>query len=230
VLDWDPSSQVARLEANDLAALEVGATLTDSRIGDPRKIRDLEIRLKGDSVRVLAWCGGGSTNLGRLPRLLQALVQRITEGPLWGSYRYRVVSMAPDGRVNLQVVRKADGIPDLLPVPVWPGIAGAHAELAAGAEVLVEFEGGDRGAPYVAHFTPKGGGGFVPESLSLCGGTRPAAAVGDQVTIFISPGVPIPITGMVGVGPAQSPFVGTATFSTPMMGVIGTGSARVNVP
>jgi hypothetical protein len=230
VLDWDPESHLATLAGDDLARLEVGASLVDERIGAPKQIRDLEIRIAGSAVRAYAWCGGGEDALGRLPRLLRAIVQRVTEGPLWGAYRYKVVSMAPDGRVNLQVVRKSSGVPDLLPVTQWPGVAGAYAELADGAEVLVEFEEGDRGRPFIAHFTPRDGGGHSPESISFCGGSRPGAGVGDRVEIFASTGVPIAFTGMVGVPPAATPLVGTFILTAPLMGVISTGSSRVRFP
>lgn len=86
--------------------------------------------------------------------------------PFVGLTRYRVVKMAGD-RAELQVVRKASGLPDVLPVAMHPGLAGTWAELAQGAEVLVTFIEGDPGLPIVTHFTPKGDGGFVPVKASV---------------------------------------------------------------
>jgi hypothetical protein len=92
--------------------------------------------------------------------------------------------------------------------------------------VLVEFEEGNRGKPFVSHFTPVGGGGFVPVSVALCGGTRPAAAVGSGVTIFMTPGTPVAVTGTVG----GAPFAGTAVFAAPLRGVISDGTPLVRIP
>jgi hypothetical protein len=131
------------------------------------------------------------------------------------------VSMAPDGRVNLQAVRKAAGLPDVLPVAQWPGLAGSHAELAQGAEVLVEFIEGDRTMPIVTRYVGKDGPGFVPVSVSLCGGESPVARVGDFVDITIPAGVIIP-----GFNSGGGPF----TVSPPglrLIGFIQSGAAKV---
>jgi len=229
VLDWDPGARVAVLEADDLASLEVGATLTDERIGDPTVIQELVLTGSGAAVRALAWCGGDG-RAGRAAWLVRSIVARLAgaAGPakLFGSYRYRVAGMHPDGRVNLSVVSKATGLPALLPVRMWPGVAGAHAELKPGTEVLVEFEEGDRGRPFVGRFAPKDGAGFVPEVVRLCEGTRGAAGVGDSVDIFVDPGVPIAVTGELdGV-----PFVGAMTIATPLIGIIGAGTSKVMIP
>jgi hypothetical protein len=226
VLDWDPATQRAVFEADDLSTLSAGVEIVDDRVGAGKKLRELEVRIQGSTVRAFGRCESAGPSYGRLSRVLKAIVRRHTEGPLWGTYRYRVASMAPDKRVNLQVARKSSGVPDVLPVKMWPGLAGADVTLAQGAEVLVEFEEGDRGKPFVSHFTPVGGDGFVPVSVSLCGGTRPAAAVGSGVTIFMTPGTPVAVTGTVG----GAQFVGTAVFAAPLRGVISDGSPRVRIP
>jgi hypothetical protein len=225
VIDWQPENQTATLEADELAKLSVGATITDPRLGGPRVIRELTVRLDGETVRAFGWCGEGA-NGGRLARAVRALVARTTEGPLWGTYRYQVVSMAAGGRVNLRAARRASGVPDLLPLTAWPGIPGASFELEQGAAVLVEFEEGDRGKPFISHFAPAGSVGFVPVSLALCGGTRPAAGVGDEVTVFMTPGTPVPVSGML----SGAPFSGVATFSSSLRAVITSGSPLVRIP
>lgn len=225
VLDWLPSSKTATIDGEDLTLVHPGYTITDERIGGTQTIREVEVRLEGATVRVYAWCGGLDAKAARLPRLLAALVQHVAEGPLWGSYRYRVVSQNSDGRLNLQAVNKASGVPDLLPLTPWPGIPGATFEITEGSEVLVEFEGGNRGKPFVSKFDQS-----VPVSLSLCGGTRPASGVGDEVTVFMSTS-PVMLVGTV-TPPTGTPmqFTGTGVFDTPLLGIITTGTQKVKLP
>jgi hypothetical protein len=92
--------------------------------------------------------------------------------------------MLTDGRVDLQAVNKASGVPDLRYVSAWPGVAGAHAKLAPGAEVLVEFIEGDRAQPILTGFGGKQAPGFVPVELVLGDPltATAAASVGDTVT------------------------------------------------
>lgn len=203
VLNFDPRSRVATIAVNSFAAIGVGSILTE-RLDAPQTIRDLEITLEGRSATVLAWCGDNVVGEGRLPGLLRTIFERLNDGKLWGKYKYRVYSMAPDGRVNLQIVNKATGLPDALPVSMWPGVAGAHAELAPGGEVLVEFIDGDRTQPIVTHFAGKTGVGHVPVSVALAGGTRLASAVGDTASVIF---------------PGSVPFAGTY-LGNPISGVL----------
>jgi hypothetical protein len=143
---------------------------------------------------------------------------------VFGLYRYRVVRMASDGRVELQAVRRIVGLPDLLPISQWPGVAGTHAELAPGTVVLVEFVEGDRGMPVITHFVGKDGSDFTPVSLVLGGiDGPPAARSGDAVEVLLPPAV---FSGTIGGAPAS----GVLTF--PLMktsGTITAGSAKVKI-
>lgn len=224
VLEYEPRTRMATLAAIDLAGLAPGLELRDERLAGPVVIRDLEFLIGGGSLRIRAWCGGGEESRGRLGGLLTSIARHAAGDRIWGKWRYRVLSMNPDGRVRLQAVSSAAGLPDVLPAPQWAGGAGVHAELTAGAEVLVEFVEGSPTMPIVTGFAPKGATGHVPESLSLCDGTRQVARVGDQVKVFMSPGIPVPITGTVG----GAPLAGTVIFATPLVGVIeGPGAPRV---
>lgn len=103
----------------------------------------------------------------RVLRAFRALVREaLPNYAFHGLYRYRVVRMAGH-RVDLQAVRKAPGLPNILPVPVHPGAAGLAAELSPGALVLVEFVEGDPGQPVVTHFSTKDDPGFLPVALAL---------------------------------------------------------------
>jgi hypothetical protein len=91
-----------------------------------------------------------------------------------GPRKYRVVRMSAD-RVELQIVNRALGLPDILPISQWPGAAGVWAQLQPGALVLVQFIDGDPSQPIVTHYEPKGGAGFRPVEMHLCAGSTGAS-------------------------------------------------------
>ena len=223
VLAHDPRTRIVTLAVDDPGDVAVGAILSE-RLDAPQTVRDLELHLDGGEFRITAWCGGSAGEPGRLAGLLQGIARRATDAPLLGKFRYRVVRMAPDGRVELQAVSKTAGLPDVKPISMWPGVAGAHAELTPGAEVLVEFIEGSRTMPIVTHFAGKDGVGFVPVTLTLGGSTgAPAARQGDAVEVLLPPAV---FSGTVGGAPAS----GVLTF--PMSkteGAITAGSGKVKV-
>lgn len=241
VLAFDPRTRVATLHVDDPAAVQVGSVITE-RLDGPQTVRELELHLEGKALRMMAWCGGSDVEHGRLAGILRAIAQRATDAQLLGKYRYRVLRMAGDGRVELQAVRKGAGLPDIMPVSMWPGVAGAHAELQPGAEVLVEFVEGDRTLPVITHFAGKDGAGFVPASLTLCGSEQAAARQGDLVQ---SGGVGTTIIiGLVGTGapPNQAVVAGVpypvsfaldplevGPLAAPLYGAIATGSPKVRV-
>lgn len=168
VLEFSPGDRVVVLAVDDLGSIGVGTTITE-RLDTPRTIRDLEIRVEADAVRVVAWCGGDVASRGRLPALLRSVVAKATDGRLFGLWKYRVVRMHSEDqdRVELQAVRRDAGLPDLGPTSLFPGIAGAHARLTPGAEVLVQFVEGDRRLPLVTHFAGVDGTGWAPVQLIL---------------------------------------------------------------
>lgn len=223
VLAFDPRSRVATLAVDDIGAVRIGSILTE-RLDAPQTVREIEVTITGtEAVRMNVWCGGTETSYAHLAGLLRAIATRATDQTLLGKYRYRVVRMASE-RVELQAVRKDAGLPDVLPLSMWPGVAGVHAELAPGAEVLVEFIEGDRAQPIVTHFAGKDGVGFVPVSLTLGGADgAPCARQGDTVDVLLPPAI---FSGVIGIVPAT----GVLTF--PMaktLGVITSGSGKVNV-
>jgi hypothetical protein len=237
VLAYDPLQRLVTLAVDDAAAIDIGSVLTDERLQGPQTVHEYEVRIdKGGPLRVLAWTGGDGSE-GRLASLLRSIVERATDGKLFGKYRYRVVRMVAD-RVELQAVRRGAGLPDVLPVSMWPGVAGAHAELAPGAEVLVEFVEGDRTQPIITHFAGKGGPGFVPVSLALCGGKQAVARQGDLVqsggvgaAIILTPvSGPSPPAILPGVPYLVSFSVDPAAvgpLAAPLYGAISTGSPKV---
>jgi hypothetical protein len=241
VLAHDPRTRIVTLAVDDPGAVGVGSTLTE-RLDAPQTVRDLELHLDAGEFRVTAWCGGSGAEPGRLAGLLQGIARRATDAPLLGKYRYRVVRMAVDGRVELQAVSKTAGLPDLSPISMWPGMAGVHAVLTPGAEVLVEFVEGSRTMPIVSHFAGKDGAGFVPVSIAFCNSAQAAARQGDLVQ---SGGVGTVVTLMplppavVGAPPNSAVVTGvphlisfsstapTALTADPLYGAVSTGSPKV---
>lgn len=105
---------------------------------------------------------------GKLLSTLRALVRELTaHHDYFALVRYRVVSVAPDKRLRLQIVRKATGFPDILPISIVPGVPGGKGEPAPGAIVLVSFIEGDPGMPVVTHFAGPGDPAFIPAAASL---------------------------------------------------------------
>jgi hypothetical protein len=222
VLAFDPRSRIATLATDDPGSIRVGSVISE-RLDGPQTVREIELTLSGGKFRVTAWCGGSEAEAGRLGELFRSIARRATDVQLIGKYRYRVVSMASDGRVELQAVRKGADLPDVRPISQWPGVAGAHAELTPGAEVLVEFIEGDRSMPIVTGYAGKGGAGFVPVSLTLGGDAGDdAARKGDAVTV--APGIGQTIT-LAGAGAGA----GTYTFSFSPVAVPGSPPAAVLV-
>jgi hypothetical protein len=225
VLAYDPRDRIVTLGVDDPGAVGIGSVLSE-RLEAPVTVRSLELRVTAGELRVLAWCGGGESTYGQVTGLLRSIAQRATDRQLYGLYRYRVTRMAGD-RVELQAVKRIVGLPDLLPLSMWPGIAGAHAELAPSAEVLVTFIEGDRAQPVVTHFAGKDGTGFVPTRLTLGGvdGAN-AARLGDAVEVLLPPAV-LSGTAMM---PGPTPISGVLTFTgVKALGVITAGSAKVRI-
>jgi len=168
LLDYDSREKIATIGVEDPGAIVVGSVLT-GRLQAPLVVRELELEVKKGSLRVTVWGkdGGGAATDDRNLRAFRALVREaFPEYAFLGRYRYRVVRQVVN-RVDLQALRKRDGMPDLLPVPVHPGMAGLSAKLTPGALVLVEFIEGDPRYPIITHFASKDEEGFLPVELAL---------------------------------------------------------------
>lgn len=219
VLEYEPAARVVTLAVDDLTAVAIGSVLS-ADLDSPQTVRELTVRVTPDAVRVRAWTGAQTAGRGRLAGALQRIVARATDGRLHGLWRYRVVQMSGD-RVELQAVRQRPGLPDVLPISMWPGVAGAHAELAGGAEVLVQFIEGDRTQPIVTHFAGKDGVGWVPANLLLDASTRIDLGAGAESFVALADAVKdeldaIEATLDTGTTPVGSGGGGGAvTFSTP---------------
>lgn len=165
VVDVQPEEGVVTLSLDDLGAVVVGSVLSEGLDVD-LTVRDMEIRVDAEEAVIVAWCGGTPSTQDRISSALSRLVERESGERIYGKWRYRVVEMDGD-RVKLQAISSAAGLPDILPVDMYPGLAGVHAVLTNSAEVLVEFVEGSPSLPIITGFVGKGGSGFVPVSLTL---------------------------------------------------------------
>src|SRR5262252_4327925 len=209
VLGYDPRNRVLTFGVVDPGVVQIGSVINQSPLTEPQTVREFALYITADSTRVVAWVGGSDAQRGRLAGLLEAIARRATDAPIFGKYRYRVVTQRDDGRLELQAVRREAGLPDLKPIRVWPGVAGAAADLTPGAEVLVEFIEGDPQQPIVTHFAGVDGPGFVPVSLAFCESTMRAARQGDLVQSG-GPGCTAMLIPLPNAPPAPSVLPATA--------------------
>jgi hypothetical protein len=223
LLTYEPRLRMATLGVSnsDIGAIQIGATLTDQRIDRPVVVREYTVELEESRLRVNAFCADDERTAGNLAELLTSIVRRAMDERLLGRFRYRVVNMRADGRVDLQAVNKTSGTPDLRYIAMWPGVAGAHAELTPGAEVLVEFIEGDRAQPIITAFVGRQGPGFVPASIVLGDPTeaKAAARVGDPVNMALG-------TFTATIGGASTVCTITAWSS---QGSIAAGSSKIKL-
>ena len=164
-LDYDPTTRALTLGA--ITSLVVpGMIFTDAngRWDGSLTVRDVEQHFtgKGES-HAIAWCGIGASSQGVRP-LLETLITETIGLPYLKSYPYRLQGQGVDGRLTLQAVKKADGVPDVLPLSVWPGVAGASSTYPlTGVIVMVAFPEGNPTNPIVTSFQP----GLTPLTTTL---------------------------------------------------------------
>ena len=147
VLSWDGGQQKAEIACDEV--LVPGTSITDDRFGTII-VRDVEQEFADGHARATAWCGPAPVS--RLIGALAAAVRQQSGALFLAKYRYRIVAQGVDGRLTLQAVEKVRGLPDLLPISVWPGMAGLNATFPVGTECLVEFIAGDPARPIVSGF------------------------------------------------------------------------------
>lgn len=170
VLDFNPRDKLAVLGIDNLSSVVVGSIISEG-LDSSETVFELEIKVNVDSVRVLAWLGGSFVDRGRIAGLFRGIVNRITDGKLFGLYEFRVVQLSGD-RVELQVTEAALGLPNVLPVSMKPGVAGVHAKLIGGSLVLVQFVNGNRARPIITAFAGKDTTGHETDEWDLTVATK----------------------------------------------------------
>lgn len=222
IISCDTRSRNVVLSVADLEAVGIGSTLVKD-LDAPMVVQAFEIEVAATGIRMRAWCGQGRTS--SLASSLRAIVKRTTDQRITWPVRYRVLEMSGD-RVSLQIVKKADGVPDAISVAMWPGAGSMHTIAARGAEVIVQFVDGDRSDPIITNFAGRNSHGAMAERLVLgasSGQGADAARKGDVVNIALPP---FNFVGTIGVLPAT----GLLTAILPSaMGVIVTGAPGVGI-
>lgn len=154
----------------------------------------------------------------RLPGVVAGLVAQVDPAKRYlGVYEYRTVSVSGN-RLDLQPVRKATGLPELLRVPVR-GPGGVDVEPVPGARALVGFVDGDPASPYVAAFEDIDGEGFTAASIDLKAGSQVGgehiATV--EATCLLVYNVLVALMASAGGGPliaaALQPLIGPAILT-----------------
>lgn len=158
--------------------------------------------------------------ISRLWQDLERAVRAVLpELPFLGVYRYRVVKKnSGDERWHLQAVESSRGLPDMLPISVRPGVAGAIADHALGAIVLVGFADGDRARPFIAHAAAYEDGNWTPTALTFdasgdvtIGESATAVLLGDGLGRVLREGDTLSLTGVASGGGATG-VVATVTL------------------
>lgn len=239
VLEHNPRQASAVIAVDSLAAIAVGATLTE-RLDAPLKVVALEFDVSVTGIRCRVW-GDTDGSRGAIADSLEAIIDHVGGRRLDGIYRYRAVRMAGD-RVDLQVVKKASGLPDVVRVPMMPGVSGAHVTLKPGCICYVQFVDGDRGDPVITSFSGKGDPSDIPDRIDLAGGRAAVARQGDLVQCggvgtmvtfgTIPPTPPGPGAVMVQNVPYLISFspnpLDVGPLQKPLYGVVATGSPKVH--
>jgi hypothetical protein len=150
ILTWDPAGQVAELVCEALVL--PGTPLVDPRLPQGATTRDVEQLFDAAGSHVKAWCSTAS--VAQLTNDLRSLIQEFSGRKFLATYLYRIVLQDADGRLELQAVDTAAGIPDTLPLSPWTGVSGASVKYKLGSQVRVAFFEGAASQPIVDSYDP----------------------------------------------------------------------------
>lgn len=191
VLDELPEAGRITL-GGDTLDIAPGTTLA-LRGRDPVRVGVVEHRATADDVQTVVIAEPVTTERGgllaALGRLLAPLTRRVDYTALWPA---RVVAQRADGTLDLHPdsarVAPCQSVP-------YRTLRGLSVDVAAGARVLLGYEGGDPARPYALAWELGDA-----TALRVNGGSRSTARDGDSVSVTIpagavlvsSPGGPIP--------------------------------------
>lgn len=150
ILEWYPLEQRAVVACD--ALIVPGLVLSDPRLnGANPVVRDvLQTFTKSGGARATLWCSQGAVS--PLITTLSQVARAAVRPAYLKGYRYRVVLQESDGRIALQAVQTSAGMPDMLPISIWPGMQGVTARVALSSECVVVFIDGDPAQPIVTNW------------------------------------------------------------------------------
>jgi len=170
----DQAGQIVELAVDEgLSTLVPGVVVDEST-----PATDVEWSWDGASLVARVWSGPRpSRRLDAWQRIYDALDARRAYR---GVYEYRVVTQTGDA-LNLQPVRTASGMPDLVRVPWRPGVPGVRADVTLGELVVVAFLDSDPSRPVVIAHEAPGAPGWSPTLLEVGGTGGEFAALAGKV-------------------------------------------------
>ena len=128
-----------------------GTTITDPRFnGTTFTAGDVEQIFDSSGSK-----GETSVNASQLVIALKNAAIEWTRAAYLRAYRYRLI-LYQNGNMALQAVTPGAGMPDLIPISPWGGLAGLSQTLAPSQEVLVVFENADPTLPRVIAYSQSG--------------------------------------------------------------------------
>lgn len=164
LLEFDPLNRVVTLAMDDLSSVSIGMTLpAETRMPVAQTIREIRYEISGNDALVIVSCGETDVR-GRIISAIRSISKRSSDDRYYGIAKYRVINVSGD-RLMLQAI--TDGVPNIGPISMAPGVAGASSVVSEGSTVLVQFIEGKRSLPIVTHFAGKDGEGFVPVSTVI---------------------------------------------------------------
>lgn len=247
VLDFDPTRAVITFTCDTL--LIPGSVITDPRFPAPVTVYDVEQVFDAQGSK--GWALTGPSACSELVDDFKAAVLEWTRAATLRTYRYRLIRYQDQGfaggppRMALQAVTPEAGMPDLVPLAPWSGVAGVVSELGPSQEVLVVFENADPGLPRVFAYSLLGlplktkidaqlelDLGPSAAAVKLAGGGN-AIALASLIDDFISACVQGAQSASPGPAAAAALAAAVVTFATTFQWVVGvstTGSPKVTAP
>lgn len=212
VLDWQPANATVSFTCPVL--VEPGTILVDARFGR-RVVRNVEAIVSDGSVTGtlrVAEEGSPTGAKSELAAGISALAVSATKALYGRFYEYRVQKMS-GVRVELEVVKASDGVPNLVPASIWAGSSGVKASLREGSRVLVGFRAGDASQPFVGFFEAPDEDGWRPVELDIDAITKLALGATAAQTI-IGPEAGARGAARMGDPVIAGPFGGTITLGS----------------
>jgi hypothetical protein len=171
ITDFEPVSRKITFSCNTL--LIPGTPMVDARFGTQTFLA-YNVEQIFDDQGSTGWAWLSTPPLPGLPLTaptsiivdeLKAATLYWTRAGFLRVYRYNLVVYAGDGpaggpsRMALQAATITPGIPTLIPLQPWSGVAGVVSMLAPGQQVLVVFENADPSLPRVISYSLVAQGG-----------------------------------------------------------------------